>query len=93
MIPESSYICDTTDMPAKMVLRGTHQGRSFSVVTSYDTASDRWPVHAYVNGRRVKGFIAGLGDSEADAKAIGLAAVEAKISFRASAANFRITMR
>lgn len=64
---------DMGDGPRR-VRTGEHKGRRFLVATGYDPVSDRWPVHVYIDDRKVEGFQA-RADSKEDAFEFGLSKV------------------
>jgi hypothetical protein len=63
-------------------LRGRYRGNSFSIVTDYDAASDRWPVQIYINGVKCRGLVEGKGFTLIEAERWGLSAVEREVDAR-----------
>ena len=63
-------------------LRGRYRGNSFSIVTDYDAASDRWPVQIYINGVKCRNLVEGQGFTLIEAERWGLSAVERELDAR-----------
>ena len=63
-------------------LRGRYRGNSFSIVTDYDTACDRWPVRLFINGVKCPDHVEGAASTLIEAEQWGLSAVEREIDAR-----------
>lgn len=60
-------------------VRGSYNGHDIEVATGYDIASDSWPVHVYVDGRKPLGVSVDPASSYEDAVKAGVAATKAAI--------------